>query len=80
LAPPDASSIEQALSLVNYRGLILDPGETTAGLRNVGQSVDLGGVGKGFAGDKILEVFERFGISSAYSNLESRSGRREHGA
>ncbi|MDY7041211.1 MAG: FAD:protein FMN transferase, partial [Chloroflexota bacterium] len=43
--------------------------ETTAGLSNAGQSVDLGGIGKGFAGDRIQDVFKRFGISSAYSNL-----------
>jgi thiamine biosynthesis lipoprotein len=55
--------------LVNYRDLILNPGRRTAGLRNAGQSVDLGGIGKGVAGDRIVEVFERFGISSAYSNL-----------
>ncbi len=66
---PDDSSIQQVLPLVNYRDLILDPWEITAGLKNVGQSVDLGGIGKGFAGDKILEVFKQFGISSAYSNL-----------
>jgi len=69
LAPPDESSIKQVLPLVNYRDLILDPWEITAGLRNGGQSVDLGGIGKGFAGDKIREVFKEFGISSAYSNL-----------
>jgi thiamine biosynthesis lipoprotein len=68
-AQPDEPSIKQVLPLVNYRDLILDPWEMTAGLRNGGQSVDLGGIGKGFAGDRIVEVFKRFGISSAYSNL-----------
>jgi len=68
-AQPAESSIKQVLPLVNYRDLILDPGKRTAGLRNGGQSVDLGGIGKGFAGDKIVEAFKRFGISSAYSNL-----------
>jgi thiamine biosynthesis lipoprotein len=66
---PDEPSIKRVFPLVNYRDLILDPRERTAGLRNVGQSVDLGGIGKGFAGDRILKVFKRFGISSAYSNL-----------
>jgi len=66
---PDEAGIRQVLPLVNYRDLILNPGKGTAGLRNVGQSVDLGGIGKGVAGDKIVEVFKRFGISSAYSNL-----------
>jgi thiamine biosynthesis lipoprotein len=69
LAQPDASSIKQVLPLVNYRDLILDPREITAGLGNAGQSVDLGGIGKGFAGDRIREVFKRFGVSSACSNL-----------
>jgi thiamine biosynthesis lipoprotein len=69
LAQPDELSIKQVLPLVNYRDLILDPGEITAGLRNVGQSIDLGGIGKGLAGDKVREVFKKFGISSAYSNL-----------
>jgi thiamine biosynthesis lipoprotein len=55
--------------LVNYRDLILDPQERTTGLRNGGQSIDLGGIGKGFAGDRIVNIFRSFGISSAYSNL-----------
>jgi len=69
LAQPDSSSIKQVLPLVNYRDLILDPWEMTAGLGNVGQSVDLGGIGKGFAGDRIQEVLKGFDISSACSNL-----------
>jgi thiamine biosynthesis lipoprotein len=68
-AQPDDASIWQVLPLVNYRDLILNPGKRTAGLRNAGQSVDLGGIGKGVAGDKIVGVFKRFGISSAFSNL-----------
>jgi thiamine biosynthesis lipoprotein len=69
LAQPDASSIRQVLPLVDYRDLILDPREITAGLRNGGQAVDMGGIGKGFAADQIVKVFKQFGISSAYSNL-----------
>ena len=33
------------------------------------QSIDLGGIGKGFAGDKFLEVFKKYGISSAFTNI-----------
>ncbi len=68
-APPSQSAIEQTLSLVDYRDLELDAWEMTVGLANIGQSVDLGGIGKGFAGDKVLEVYKAFGITSAYSNL-----------
>jgi thiamine biosynthesis lipoprotein len=35
----------------------------------VGQAVDLGGIGKGFAGDRIVAVLRSFEIASAYSNL-----------
>ncbi len=66
---PDRSSIKQILPMVNYQDLLLDPWEMTAGLKNIGQSVDLGGIGKGFAGDKIVEVLRKFDITSAYSNL-----------
>jgi len=66
---PEELSIQQVLPLVNDRDLILDPWKMTAGLKFVGQSVDLGGIGKGFAGDRILEVYRQFGVSSAYSNL-----------
>jgi len=69
LTQPAASSIRQVLPLVNYQDLILNPREMTARLKNTGQSVDLGGIGKGFASDKIREVFRQFGIASAYSNL-----------
>ena len=67
--PPDASSIRQVLPLVNDQDLLLDPRQRTAGLRKVGQSVDLGGIGKGFAGDRIVRIYRQCGIASAYSNL-----------
>ena len=66
---PDESSIRQVLPLVNDRDLLLDPRQWTAALRKVGESVDLGGIGKGFAGDRILPVYREYGVSSAYSNL-----------
>ncbi len=71
---PDPDSILQTLAFVDYRDLILDPGdrfpfERTAGLRYAGQGIDLGGIGKGYAGDRILEVLRRYDIPSAYSNL-----------
>lgn len=74
LVKPEELSIRQVLPLVNDRDIILGPGnqypwDFTAGLRYAGQSIDLGGIGKGFAGDRILEVFKQYGIASAYSNL-----------
>lgn len=67
--PPDEAEIGRVLPLVGYAGLLLDPDERTAGLRNFGQSIDLGGVGKGYAGDRFLEVFREYGVASAFTNL-----------
>jgi thiamine biosynthesis lipoprotein len=67
--PPDESSIRQALPLVKHRDLLLDAGRGTVGLRKVGQSIDLGGIGKGYTGDRILEIYRHYGVTSAYSNL-----------
>jgi thiamine biosynthesis lipoprotein len=66
---PADTDIRQALGLVNYRDLVLDPINHTAGIRTVGQSMDLGAIGKGLAGDRVLEVYRTFGVDSAYSNL-----------
>lgn len=67
--PPEDSRIRQVLPLVGYTDLLLDPCKKTAGLQRIGQSIDLGGIGKGFAGDKFLEVFRKYGISSAFTNI-----------
>jgi FAD:protein FMN transferase len=69
VGPPDEISIQQVLPLVNYRDLILEPWQMSAGLCYSGQSIDLGGIGKGFAGDRIIEVLKEHDIPSAYANL-----------
>jgi len=71
---PSEDSIRQALALVHDEDLLLDAGDrypyaATAGLRYAGQAIDLGGIGKGYAGDRILEIYRQFGVLSAYSNL-----------
>jgi thiamine biosynthesis lipoprotein len=66
---PDEASIRQVLPLVNDHDLVLDARHSTAGLRKVGQSLDLGGIGKGYCGDRIVAMCREYGIASAYSNL-----------
>jgi thiamine biosynthesis lipoprotein len=67
--PPNSESIERVLPLINYQELILDPYQQTGGLNLPGQAIDLGGIGKGFAGDKVAALYRAFGITSAYSNI-----------
>lgn len=67
--PPDESDIRRVLPLVTWRDLELDPESLCAGLRRVGQAVDLGGIGKGYAGDRLVDLLRGCGIGSAFSNL-----------
>lgn len=67
--PPADVKIRQVLPLVDYRCLKLDQTEQTAELKKAGQSVDLGGIGKGFAGDRFMEIFRQYGVASAFSNI-----------
>ena len=69
LRPPADSEIRWALSLVDYKDLLLDPVRRTAGLRRAGQSVDLGGIGKGYAADRFIQIFQEYGVSSAFTNI-----------
>ena len=67
--PPEKERITAALPLVNYRDLELCPAENSAELRKTGQSLDLGGIGKGFASDRFMEIFHEYGVTSAWSNI-----------
>lgn len=67
--PPSPSGIDRARCLVDYTSLALDERNYTVGLNQAGQSIDLGGIGKGYAADKILKVLKRYGILSAYTNF-----------
>lgn len=69
LRPPADAEIRRALSLVDYRDLLLDPVQRTAGLRRAGQAVDLGGIGKGYAADRFIRVFREYSVSSAFTNI-----------
>ena len=69
LESPENNKIQMALTLVNYDDLELDAVQKTAGLKNCGQSVDLGGIGKGFAGDRFMQIFREYGVTSAFSNI-----------
>jgi thiamine biosynthesis lipoprotein len=58
---PGASEIEKALSLVNWRDLVIDRTAGTAFLRRQGQSLDLGAIAKGYAADQAAALLNRQG-------------------
>ncbi len=66
---PEESEIERALNLACCDDLVLNPVVQTVWLRKEGQSIDLGGIGKGYAGDRCMEILKRSKIKSAVINL-----------
>jgi len=62
---PTDAEIKAALPGVNYRNLILDPAKHTVAFARAGMRIDLGGIAKGYACDRGVEILKRFGISNA---------------
>lgn len=69
LTPPDLEQIQETLALVDWRDLRLNPWLLTATLTSFGSGIDLGGIGKGFAADRVREIYQQHGVASAFSNL-----------
>lgn len=66
---PDRANIIETLHAVNYRDLLLNSHELTAGLSKEGQIIDLGGIGKGYASDRCMKILQENGVSSAFVNI-----------
>lgn len=66
---PSEQAIENLLKLVNYQDLELDSQNKTAYLKREGQSVDVGGIAKGFACDLARKTAVEYGITSGYISI-----------
>lgn len=74
---PSPEAIERARRLVDYRSLELSRSTSLplrrsaffAQLAEQGQMVDLGGIAKGYAADRAVDVYRRRGITSAMIDL-----------
>ncbi len=65
---PSQAEIDKVLPLVNYHLVQLDPANHTVYLPKEGMSLDLGGIAKGYATDKAIEILKAKGITSALVN------------
>lgn len=63
---PSSQELHALLPLIDYQKVAID--DNSVSIKR-GQMVDLGGIGKGYAGDAVIEVYKRHGIASAYVNL-----------
>lgn len=62
---PGPDEMKRALEKVGYKKVILDPERRTVRFAERGVSLDPGGVGKGYAVDRMVEVLKENGIGSA---------------
>ena len=65
---PEAQTIQSLMPLVSGSYLKLDQNSHTARIGS-GQSVDPGGIGKGFAADAAMKAYRELGVTSALINL-----------
>lgn len=66
---PSPEEIKNKLPLVNYKQIIFDDKNRTIMLKNKGMSIDLGGIAKGYAADKVAKVLKTKGVKHAIINL-----------
>ena len=59
---PDRREVEKRLPLINYRDLEVDDRAGTAFLKRKGMRVNLGGIGKGYAVDRSVDILRRSGL------------------
>jgi thiamine biosynthesis lipoprotein len=61
---PDKKLIKEKLKLVGYKNVIVDKEKSMVFLKTKGVQIDLGGIIKGYAADKAVEVLMKNGIKS----------------
>ncbi|MDF9406870.1 FAD:protein FMN transferase [Pelotomaculum isophthalicicum JI] len=65
---PSDEQIKKALSLVDYRKVMVDPNNGTVYLQKPGMSLDFGGVAKGYATEEAAKILRESGIEHAIIN------------
>lgn len=58
---PTEAEVQQLIPLVDLQGIRIDAGHQTIALAQVGMQLDVGGIGKGYAADRAVEVMRKTG-------------------
>lgn len=66
---PEKKDIKEKLKLVNYKDIIMNYNEQSVLLKHEYQSMDLGGIAKGYAADEVRNIFIKNHIKSAMIDL-----------
>jgi thiamine biosynthesis lipoprotein len=70
---PHRAEIRTALSRIGYRNIELDAASKTVRFRRSGIEIDPGGIGKGYAVDKMVEILKENGLTSGLISAGSSS-------
>ena len=70
---PEKEELAAVLQVVGYRRVVLDRAAGTVRFDRPGVELDLGGIGKGYAVDRVVDLLRRRGIASALVNLGGSS-------
>jgi len=62
---PDAEHVKEALPLINYKAVQLDPVKHTVFFPHKGMQIDLGGIAKGYAVDNAIATLKNNGVTNA---------------
>jgi len=65
---PNEKEIKKALKLVNYKDVVIDEKNNRIYFKKKGMQINLGGIAKGCAVDKAIEVLKKCGIKKAIVN------------
>ena len=67
-ALPDALTAQQMVRLIDYRNIILDHDNATVFLAKKGMRIGFGGIGKGYAADRVKQLWRASGVHSGVVN------------
>lgn len=70
---PDQAALARARAVVGFRHVVLDRAAGSVRFDRPGVELDLGGIGKGYAVDRVVERLRRRGVASALVNLGGSS-------
>ena len=66
---PDEAALTEAVKHINYKNVEIDEKGGRVRLPDPDAKLDLGGIAKGYIGDKMAEILEEAGVSSGIINL-----------
>lgn len=67
-ALPSPEVLKAGVKLINYRHIILDENARTVFLKDKGMRLGFGGIGKGYAADKVKQLMQARGVASGIIN------------